>query len=882
MSYRLFLAATLVLTLTALGCTSHRGYRQAQLAEQTEDWDQAVAQYLELVNRHPGKITYKSGLVRAKLRASQDHFGKGKKFMEAGALEPAYLEFQQAVQLDPTNQYAQVELEKVRTGLQEARLAAGDQTLQDLKDRNQGRRPQPPTLNPRSNEPISLTFPSKVSIFDVYRALGKAFGINIQYDSKLRDQEIAIELEDVIAQEALEFVMRAGGHFYKVLNETSIIVAEDNPQNRRNYEDLVIQTFFLSNAEVKDQMTILRSLVGAKNIAANDQQNAIVLRDTADKVKVAERIISTNDKARGEVVVDVELLQIDTNRMRDLGVSLSSYQVTQSLDIDTPRVSDLQFLNQGNWVLTLPGFIYDFMKTSSDAQLLASPHLRISDGETASLLIGERVPIPVTSFNTAQTVGGDIIPITSFQYQDIGIRLEIEPRIHHNKEITLALTIEVSNLSGFTGGQPNIGTRTIESTIRLQDGETNFLAGLIRTDEVESETGVPGLSDIPVLGRLFSKKTVTKERSDLVLTLTPHIIRTPDITEEDLMPIWVGTETNITFRGGSPRVESEVSGPFDQGNGGEEDEEEIRDMIRRRIQNLPRGLRDQNGEDSDDESEEPRGLDLAPSAGPTDFFGNPTDDGDNQSNIDLDHLEGDSDDNYRIAYADGIIWGSPPAIPVALGRVELEPVTAYAPSAETDSVVTGYVAAYEAAAEAAAAQGGAAGESVAEPVRITLGWPERPVGVGEIFEIEIQAQTAKAISHMPAELVFDPTLFEYLGVTSGGFLGSEGESQILADDATPGTLVIGASRLGRVRGAKGSGSVVRVRLKALREGRGKVSLSQVKALDRKLQPLKVLGDHSAVVRVRGVYSPPAGLNEAPPSLPFKRGDEVDPRENRGR
>ena len=513
----------LVLVIPLLGCSGYRSYREAQIAERHGDWDKAVLHYLELVDQYPSNISYKAGLLRSKIKASQDHFDRAKKLHQAGALEQARREYLQTLQLDPSNQYAQVEYEKVVESLAQADGSPGSLSIDQLKEKTQTEAAGPPILSPRSTEPISLNFPNKVSQRDIYRALGQAFGINIQFDSKLRDRQLSIELEDVTAQEALEFVMRAAGHFYKVLNENTIIVIEDNTQNRRAYEEQVIQTFFLSNAEVKEMLTLLRSLVGTKNIASNDQLNAIVLRDSADAVKVAERIISANDKARGEVVVDVELLQINTNKMRELGVELSQYSVIQSLDQDPAlRVSDLEFLNQQNWEITLPGFIYDFVKTSSEAQLLASPQIRISDGEQANLTIGDRVPIPVTTFNSAQTVGGNIVPITSFQYQDIGIRLDLTPRIHHNKQISLKLQVEVSQISGFRelqGGQaqPVIGTRTIESTIRLQNGETNFLAGLIRTDETINDTGIPGVSDIPVIGRLFSSKSTDKRRTDLVL-----------------------------------------------------------------------------------------------------------------------------------------------------------------------------------------------------------------------------------------------------------------------------------------------------------------------------------------------------------------------------
>ena len=507
-------ALLLVLLLAGTsGCATYRLAQQASLAEENADWDAAVEHYLELVERQPSNVRFKTALLRARLKASQEHFSKGQRFREAGVLERALIEFQEAVQLDSTNQYAQVELDQLRSEIARVDRDGSPMSLEELKKKTRDQPAQPPVLSPRSKDPISLDFPKPVSIFDIYRALGKAFGLNILFDPALKDQDLAIELRDVTAQNALETLMRAAGHFYKVVDEHSIIIAADNPQNRKNYEDLVIQTFFLSNAEVKDVLTLLRSLIGAKNIATNEELNAVTIRDTADKVKVAQRMIEGIDKSRSEVIVDVELIEVDTNRIREIGVSLSQNQITQSLGLGEDakvRLSDLKYLNQSSWILTIPSIIYDFVKTNADAQLLAKPQIRISEGEKGKVHIGDRVPIPVTSFNSAQTSGGNIIPITSFQYQDVGIKIDIEPRVHHNKEVTLKLQIEVSQITGYQDGgggqrQPIIGTRTIESTIRLKDGETNFLAGLIRTDEVQGETGIPGLSDIPIIGRLFGK-----------------------------------------------------------------------------------------------------------------------------------------------------------------------------------------------------------------------------------------------------------------------------------------------------------------------------------------------------------------------------------------
>ncbi len=621
------LALLLALLLALAGCSGHSIYRNAQVAETTGDWDQAVIHYLEAVRIHPENIAYRAALMRAKIQAAQEHFKKGKQFRAAGVLERAMVEYRKAVELDPTNQYAGSELHKVVEEIHAVREGRQPRSIAEMKEGVKGVRAQPPVLNPRSDEPIDLIFSEPASVVDIYRALGQAFGVNVLFDPKLKDKEISIVLSGVTAQSGLEILMRTVGHFYKVLDEHSIIIADDTPQNRRTYEDQVIQTFFLDNAEVKDVMTMVRSLIGAKHVAANEQLNAIVLRDTADKVKVAEQIILSNDKAKAEVVVDVELLQINTSSLLELGLSLSENRLTISPDFDgdggnSIRFSDIEFINENNWMMTIPSFILDFAKSNGDAQALAQPKLRITEGEKGNLTIGDRVPVPTTSFNTS-TGGqnGGIIPVTSFQYQEVGIQIEIEPRVHHNEEVTLKVNVEVSNIAGFVEGsggqeQPVIGTRNIQTSIRLRDGETNFLAGLIRSDESQSESGIPGLSEIPILGRLFKRTSTDNRRTDIVLTLTPHVIRRADITEDDLLPIWVGTEANITFRGGSPRVESDVSGPFDEDS---DARQRVRDRLRERLRSLPRGLQDRGDGDEGEEAAPPQepspGVELVPPGG---------------------------------------------------------------------------------------------------------------------------------------------------------------------------------------------------------------------------------------------------------------------------
>jgi general secretion pathway protein D len=602
------LAAALLIALPLFSCVSYKAYELGQNAEVTKDWDTAVTNYEKALQIDPQNLKYTIALSRAKLEASRLHFQKGKTLKGAAdsANGPerirlaslAATEFELTVKLDTTNQYAAVELGKSVRMIQDTQAAmSGDKmSIDEMKKRAQITKVQPPQLNPASNEPISLNFSHETPVKDIYRALGNAFGINILFDQAVKDDRISIELKDVTAQQALERVMQAANHFYKVLDEHTIIVVPDNPQARRDYEDLVIQTFYLSNGDAEQVTNVVRTMIEARNVFPLKALNAITIRDTADKVRIAQKIIEANDKAKAEVVVDVELLQMDLDKTRDIGFALSGVTgpvVTTIAGVDATgkpapatitggatnvaaTLQNLRDLNSGSFSFAVPQPTYGLLKSVGNAELLANPELRISEGEKASLHIGQRIPVPVTTFTTAVTGSNNLgsLPATSYQYQDVGIKVAIEPRVHHNSEVTLKLTVEVSNLGadapgtgGTTGvpAQPTFVTRTIESTIRLKDGETNFLAGLIQDTNNISDTKTPFLGDIPILGRFFTETHTHKQRTDLVLTMTPHIVRMPDITEDDVAPMWVGTQNNLTFRGVSPRIESQTSGdPFVQ------------------------------------------------------------------------------------------------------------------------------------------------------------------------------------------------------------------------------------------------------------------------------------------------------------------------------
>ena len=572
------LAALLLLSATMAGCATSRAFRDGQDAERRERWDMALLAYQKAAQDDPTNIQYKMSMERARIKAAQVHYERGKLHRQAGQLDLAALEFEQASTLDRTLDVALQELKRAQADIEaRAREVSGLAPIEQAKSRTRGRKAAPPMLNPASDKSIDVTFPPDTNIKKIYQAVCSAAGINVIYDPQLKDDRFSMDLRGMTFQKALEVAMRQAGHFYKVLDEKTILIAQDTQQNRKEYEDLVIRTFFLSNGDMKDVTAMVRGVLDLRRVQQIPQLNAIVIRDTADKVAVAERLIEVNDKAKSEVVVDVELLLIGRNDVLELGTKLSQYSVSAGVvGSDGKPVTSLpweQIINLGinDFNFTIPTVTFNFIKNNTDAQVLAKPQLRIAEGEKAQLIIGDRVPVPVTTINTQTAIGQTgVIPITSFQYQDVGIKVEVEPRVHHNKEVTLKLLLEISNISGYVpvqGGpaQPQIGTRTITSTIRLKDGETNFLAGLIRRDSSRTRDTIPFLGDIPLVGPLFSNNKFEDKSTDIYMTLTPHIIRAPQITDEDLTPIWVGTENNVSFSGLNVRLESPQApvSPFD-------------------------------------------------------------------------------------------------------------------------------------------------------------------------------------------------------------------------------------------------------------------------------------------------------------------------------
>jgi general secretion pathway protein D len=544
----------LALTLVSAGCAASEALRNGRDAERLQDYDRAVVEYAKSVRLNPDDLDARLALDRAKQRASQDHFQKARRFAATMKLDQALIEYETAAELNPTNADIDEELRSTRNKLR-LKIAVpreGKTELQTLIERTRDLPPPGMDLPQGVKMPASLTF-RDASSRDVFTAISRLANISLVFDPAFREAPISVDLRNATLEDALNSVAGATRTFIRVTAAKTIAVIPDTPAKRREYEEEIVRTFYISNIDLKETMDLLRLVLDARRISPVTGTNALTIKDTPERIAAASRVLAAIDKARPEVIIDVELLEVDRNRLTEYGLQLASagsaglngsvginQGVSGTVTLDKLKnlsASDVLFAN-------LPTLYYRLLKTDAHTRTLANPQLRTMDGSPAQARFGERVPVPQTTFAPIATGGTPQQPIVSYLYENIGVNIDITPRTHHDDDVSLALTIAVTSISG-TGyaNLPTFGNREIKTVIRLREGETNMLAGLIRDDERTSLEGIPGLSDIPVIGKLFAHNTKTTDQTDIILTLTPHIIRVLDLTEADLRPFRVGRDS---------------------------------------------------------------------------------------------------------------------------------------------------------------------------------------------------------------------------------------------------------------------------------------------------------------------------------------------------
>jgi general secretion pathway protein D len=563
--------------LVLAGCPKgNNEYNEAKKAEAIDDYDTAVVHYDRALKADPLNSEYKLKLMRMRFEAGQSHVDQGRKLREMGNLQLALAEFQKALMIDPASPIAQQEIQNTMNAIA-ARSAANAPAPAAPAEEQPKVMTGPPELKPLSKTPINLKMTNDSRV--VFDTLAKLAGLTVVFDPDFTSRRIPVELTDVTVQQALDIVSLESKAFWKPVTNDIIFVAPDQAQKRRDYEEEVVRTIYLKNTILPQDLTEivngLRQLLDLRRVQQFNAQNAIILRDTPDKVMLAEKIVADIDKPKAEVVVQFSVLQARRDRVRDLGINpgtsaslaftppgTTTSNTTNNGTTTTPTntglaLNQLRSLGTGDYSITLPSATATALLTDSQTKIIDDPQVRMVDGQDAKLRIGDRVPVATGSFQAgvgvgATGAGGSIVnPLvnTQFQYLDVGVIVDVTPRIHSdNHEVSLKLSIEVSSVTGSQniGGinQPVISTRKIEHDVRLQDGEVNILGGLVERTNTKSISGWPGLSSIPFLRYFTSQEDVENEEQEVLIVVTPHIIRIPNITADNLRSIASGTDTN--------------------------------------------------------------------------------------------------------------------------------------------------------------------------------------------------------------------------------------------------------------------------------------------------------------------------------------------------
>jgi general secretion pathway protein D len=571
---------TTALMLT--GCPKgNSDYDAGRKAASVQDYDTALVDFDRALRADPTNPEYKLRATQSRFDAGQGHMAKGQQATKNGDLQLALAEFQKAQMLDPSNVAADQMVKRTMEAIA-SREAASQPGTNVAPPQDEQILATAPVLKPISAELINVKMTNDAKV--VFDTIAKMAGVSVVFDPDFTSRRITAELPNVTLEQALETVCLETKSFWKPITPNVIFIAPDQPQKRKDLEDEEVQTFYLSNTLTPQDLTEivngLRQLLDLHRLQQVNSQNAIVIRDTPDKLAVAAKIIRDIDKAKPEVLVHVQVLTASMDRLRDLGIlpgqtvslaftprtsiqpqsssssSSSSTSTSTSTTIPQVTLNNLKKLSSADWALTLPGATANAILTDDRTKIIQDPEVRVTDGQKATLKIGSRVPVATGSFQAGVGVGttggaGVVNPLvnTQFQYIDVGVNVEVTPRVHPDGEVSMKVVVDVSQITGTSniGGinQPVIGQKKIEHDIRLKQDEASILGGLIERTDTKNINGIPGLGEVPALRYMFSDNSKEIEEDETIIVLTPHILRFPSINAQNLEVIGAGTDSNV-------------------------------------------------------------------------------------------------------------------------------------------------------------------------------------------------------------------------------------------------------------------------------------------------------------------------------------------------
>lgn len=577
----------LILLLTLLvfsGCSKHsRYFKNGVDAAQRESYDEAVLEFSRALQEKPGDVEYQARFLTSSGRAALDHLKKGRQLRGDGLLVEAASEMLLAYSLDRTLVVAQTELaeieqlQKTAEMLSEAEsqyrarhLPQAKKLVKQILDRDATN----PTaqllldqiradrnimvggfeLAVESKEPVTLKF-KDAKLQEVFKILNKLSGINFIFDEDLTNESVTLLLEDATFAQALELLMKMNNLGSRVLNPKTVIIYANTKEKQKQYEDQIIQTFYLSNIDAKKAVNMLRTMLTLRKVYVHEELNALVVRDSPEVIKLIAQMLENADLADSEVVFDLELIEVTYGDILKLGAKLDDPSISVgafkggslvSSTITTDGVDMISNLKGLNALFTLPTATFDLSKTLTDTDILASPKIRVKNREKAKVHVGSREP----TLTTTTTDGGNVS--SNVQYIDVGIKVDVEPTIQLDGSVLTKLRLEVSSKGAqlpTTAGSGTvaftINTTNAETVLILKDGERTIIGGLIRTYESKGRTLIPILGDIPLIGALFTSYNTEDSKREILLSVTPHIVKKINLPSTETARIWSGGEEEL-------------------------------------------------------------------------------------------------------------------------------------------------------------------------------------------------------------------------------------------------------------------------------------------------------------------------------------------------
>lgn len=596
------LAVFAVLTLVGLGDITAQAesaktiFKRGEAAEARQDFDTAYNDYQRALTMAPNEMGYQTALYRVRISASSLHVANGRKLLQAGDQQGSLMELLRAVEIDPGNEAAQQEIAKIRAMQGERAPQVQPGSAETQAERNEmDSMGAPVELKPLANEPLTLYTVEDSKL--VYQAIGQAAGINVLFDPDYTGKRIQVDLKNVSLLDALRIVGTLSNTFWRPVTGNTIFVATNSRTKRAELEEEAVQTFYLTNAwqqnDLNDVQTAIRNLLPNTHVYGVQSQNAIVMRATPDELLLAQKIVNDLDKARPEVVVDIAVLEVSKNWERTLGIawpSSAGVQLQSPTSTGTtcptgstnctpttgtsPTLYNLAHLNSNDFAVTIGQATANLLLSDSNTKVLQNPRIRATDQQKATMKIGQKVPIATGSYSAPGLTATAAIGYaqTQFNYQDVGVNIEMTPTIHYDDQVTLKMKIDVSSIASYDTiegvTEPVFAQHTTEQVIRLREGEASILGGILEKQDTMTWTGIPGLSSIPLVKYLFGSKDHTITEDEIVFLVTPHIMRAQDLTPLNLRPVDTGTGQTVELRyvpvsstNGNPAASAQPANP---------------------------------------------------------------------------------------------------------------------------------------------------------------------------------------------------------------------------------------------------------------------------------------------------------------------------------